>query len=41
VVLYISWEAIVGVEELTLYGENGEEIEPVKVNYSALTDGVS
>jgi len=29
VVLYMPWEAIVAVEDLTLYGENGEEIEHV------------
>ena len=28
--LCISWQAIDDVEDLTLYGENGEEIEPAK-----------
>lgn len=29
-VLCISWQAIGGVEDLTLYGEHGEEIEPAQ-----------
>ena len=29
-VLCISWRAIDGVEDLTLFGEDGEEIEPAK-----------
>lgn len=29
-VLYVSWRALDGVEDLTLYGEDGEEIEPAK-----------
>jgi len=28
--LYVSWQAVDGVEDLTLYGEDGEEIEPAK-----------
>jgi hypothetical protein len=28
--LNVSWLAIHGVEDLTLYGQNGEEIEPAK-----------
>jgi hypothetical protein len=30
-VLCISWEVIDGVEDLTLYGENSEEIGPTKI----------
>lgn len=29
-VLNVSWEAIDGVEDLILYGQDGEEIEPAK-----------